>query len=200
MWISNALISVLRFLIGVTARWESPPDLTRQRIYFANHASHLDTVALWSALPPPLRCTTRPVAARDYWGGGGLKGLIAGPGLNVVLIDRQRTDPDADPLQPLYEALDAGASLILFPEGTRNPDATLLPFKSGLYHLAQRHPQVELVPVYLDNARRSMPKGSLLPVPLICTVRFGAPLAAEQGEDKAGFLQRARDAVQALAP
>jgi len=198
--ISRLLATVSKALIGAYPRWIGCQPEPRQRIYFANHASHLDTVALWSALPPALRRTTRPVAARDYWGGGGLKGLIAGPDLNVVLIDRQRAEPDADPLQPVYEALDAGASLILFPEGTRNPDATLLPFKSGLYHLAQRYPRVELIPVYLDNARRSMPKGSLLPVPLICTVRFGTPLATQPGEDKAGFLQRARDAVLALAP
>lgn len=198
--ISRLLAAVSKALIGAYPRWIGSQPEPRQRIYFANHASHLDTVALWSALPPFLRRKTRPVAARDYWGGGGLKGLIAGSGLNVVLIDRQREQADADPLQPLYDALDAGESLILFPEGTRNPEPEMLPFKSGLYHLAQRHPQIELIPVYLDNARRSMPKGSLLPAPLICTVRFGAPLAARPGEDKAGFLQRAREAVQALAP
>lgn len=198
--ISRLLAAVSKALIGAYPRWIGSQPEPRQRIYFANHASHLDTVALWSALPPFLRRKTRPVAARDYWGDGGLKGLIAGPGLNVVLINRQREQADADPLQPLYDALDAGESLILFPEGTRNPEPEMLPFKSGLYHLAQRHPQIELIPVYLDNARRSMPKGSLLPVPLICTVRFGAPLAARPGEDKAGFLQRAREAVQALAP
>ena len=198
--ISRLLAALSKALIGADPRWFGSQPEPRQRIYFANHASHLDTVALWSALPPFLRRRTRPVAARDYWGGGGLKGLIAGPGLNVVLIDRQREQAEADPLQPLYDALAAGESLILFPEGTRNPEPAMLPFKSGLYHLAQRHPQVELIPVYLDNARRSMPKGSLLPVPLICTVRFGAPLATLPDEDKAAFLQRARDAVQALAP
>ncbi|MBD9468802.1 lysophospholipid acyltransferase family protein [Pseudoxanthomonas sp. PXM01] len=198
--ISRLLAALSKALIGAYPRWIGSQPEPRQRIYFANHASHLDTVALWSALPPFLRRRTRPVAARDYWGGGGLKGLIAGPGLNVVLIDRQREQADADPLQPLCDALAAGESLILFPEGTRNPEPAMLPFKSGLFHLAQRHPQVEMIPVYLDNARRSMPKGSLLPVPLICTVRFGAPLVALPGEDKAAFLQRARDAVQALAP
>lgn len=198
--ISRLLASISKALIGAYPRWIGCQPEPRQRIYFANHASHLDTVALWSALPPALRRHTRPVAARDYWGGGGLKGLIAGPGLNVVLIDRQREQADTDPLQPLHDALAAGESLILFPEGTRNPEPAMLPFKSGLYHLAQRHPTIELIPVYLDNARRSMPKGSLLPVPLICTVRFGAPLARRADEDKAGFLLRARDAVQTLAP
>lgn len=199
MIVDTLLVLASKALVGAYPQWIGSQPLPVQRIYFANHSSHIDTVALWSALPAALRRQTRPVAARDYWGGGGLKGLIAGPGLNVVLIDRHH-GPDTDPLQPLYAALEAGQSLILFPEGTRNPGEELLPFKSGLYHLAQRFPQVELVAVYLDNARRSMPKGSVLPVPLICTVRFGAPLARHDGEDKPAFLARAREAVRALAP
>lgn len=198
--IDRLLVAIGKALIGASPRWIGSHPVPSQRVYFANHGSHLDTLALWSALPPPLRRRTRPVAARDYWGGGGLRGLIAGPGLNVVLIDRRRQDQDTDPLQPLYDAIEAGDSLILFPEGTRNLERELLPFKSGLYHLAYRYPEVELVAVHLDNARRSLPKGSLLPVPLICTVRFGPALRLEPSEDKAAFLTRARQAVQALAP
>jgi 1-acyl-sn-glycerol-3-phosphate acyltransferase len=88
----------------------------------------------------------------------------------------------------------------LFPEGTRNPDAEMLPFKSVLYHLTQHFPHVELVPVYLDNARRSMPKGSMLPVPLICAVHFGTPIQVMPDETKGEFLTRARAAVQELRP
>lgn len=197
--IDKLLVAVAKLLVGAHPRWIGSEPSAAQRIYFANHGSHLDTVTLWAALPTDLRRRTRPVAARDYWGGGGLKGLIAHRALNVVLIDRQREGREGDPLQPLYDALAAGESLILFPEGTRNEDTVPKPFKSGLYHLAQRFPQVELVPVHLDNARRSLPKGSLLPVPLICTARFGKAMAVQPDEPKDAFLERARAAVVTLA-
>ncbi|MET0655890.1 MAG: lysophospholipid acyltransferase family protein, partial [Pseudoxanthomonas sp.] len=169
---SRLLAFFVRIFLGAYPRWAGSRPIGSQRIYFANHASHVDTVALWAALPPRLRRRTRPVAARDYWGSG-IRNFVARNGFNAVLIERNRDQCQGDPLQPLYDALAAGQSLILFPEGTRNSEAQLLPFKSGLFHLATRFPDVELIPVYLDNARRSMPKGSLLPVPLICTVRFG---------------------------
>jgi len=197
--LSRLLVLLSRLLFGAYPRWVGSAPAPVQRLYFANHGSHLDTLTLWAALPPALRRRTRPVAARDYWGGGGVKGLIAGRGLNVVLIDRQRSAADADPLAPLQAALAAGDSLILFPEGTRRDAPLPGSFKAGLYHLAQRQPQVELVPVFLDNARRSLPKGSLLPVPFICTARFGAAIALAPGEDKDAFLERARAAVVALA-
>lgn len=196
--IARLLVALVKLLFGAYPRWLGSTPSTRQRIYFANHASHLDTMTLWAALPSAMRRSTRPVAARDYWGGGGLKGLIAHRGLNVVLIDRQREQREGDPLQPLYDALDQGDSLIIFPEGTRHDDAEPRAFKSGLYHLAHRFPQVELVPVYLDNARRCLPKGSWWPVPLVCSARFGAPVAVRAGEDKAVFLERARAAVVEL--
>lgn len=197
--IARVLVALVKLLFGAYPRWLGSVPSAAQRIYFANHGSHLDTLTLWAALPPSLRRRTRPVAARDYWGGGGVKGLIAGRGLNVVLIDRQRAHADDDPLAPLDAALAKGDSLILFPEGTRRDEPLPGPFKSGLYHLARRHPQVELVPVYLDNARRCLPKGSLVPVPVICTARFGPALAPAGDQEKEAFLEDAHAAVVALA-
>jgi 1-acyl-sn-glycerol-3-phosphate acyltransferase len=199
MWLQNLLIVLVRALVGASPRWIGCEPSGAQRIYFANHSSHIDTVALWSALPPELRARTRPVAAADYWQKSTLRRYIAAQGLNVVFIERDRRTPNADPLEPLAQALAAGDSLILFPEGTRNKEALPGPFKSGLYHLAQRFARVELIPVYLDNLHRSLPKGTLFPVPLICTVRFGPALARIGDEGKQAFLERARRAVVALA-
>ena len=193
-------VALARGLVGATPRWLGcqPSDATR--VYFANHSSHLDTLALWAALPGRLRERTRPVAARDYWGKPGIRSFVGKRVFDALLIDRERTDPDADPLAPLDDALRGGSSLIIFPEGTRGKEREPGPFKSGLFHLSQRHPTVEFIPVYLDNLWRSMPKGAHLPVPLTCVVRFGAPLARVEGEEKPAFLARARAAVVELMP
>ena len=190
------LLGVLRLLAGAHADWQGCAP--RQRIYYANHTSHFDTLVIVAALPAELRAETHPVAALDYWGASGLRRFIAVECLNAVLIDRSGRS-SADPLQRPAELLARGHSLILFPEGTRGADGTVGRFRSGLYNLAQRFPQAELVPVYLDNPRRVMPKGSFLIVPLICTARFGAPLTPDPREDKDQFLARARTALVALA-
>ena len=199
MWLSLLLTGVVRGLVGAQPRWIGCAPSPALRIYYANHTSHMDTLALWCALPAPLRAKTRPVAARDYWSGGGLKSYVATRGFNALFIERSGGDRTQDPLAPLDEALARGESLIVFPEGTRRAQALPGAFKSGIFHLATRHPQAELIPVYLDNLYRSMPKGTLLPVPLTCSVRFGAALALGAGEEKPAFLERARQAVVDLA-
>jgi len=193
------IVWLVRLLVGAYPRWLGSAPTATQRIYFANHTSHMDTIVLWAALPSSLRANTRPVAAKDYWDKPGIRGQIAREELNVVMVDRSRDDPNADPLEPLRDALEHGFSLIIFPEGTRAAQSRPGPFKSGLYHLANEFPQVELIPVYIENLHRSMPKGAIVPVPIICTVRFGAPLGRRAGEDKDAFLARARDAVIELA-
>jgi len=194
---SALLVGVVKLLVGAYARWVGSAPGPAQRIYFANHTSHIDTLAIWSSLPRDLRRRTRPIAARDYWGSG-LKKYIATRGFGAVLIDRTRENPESDPLDPLRASLREGDSLIIFPEGTRGTSATPAAFRSGLFRLAGEFPTVELIPVYLDNLHRSLPKGALLPVPVVCTVRFGAALALQPGESKESFLSRARDAVIAL--
>jgi 1-acyl-sn-glycerol-3-phosphate acyltransferase len=190
------LIGATRFLVGGRPRWVGATPSPAQRIYFANHASHLDTMVLWAALPAELRRRPRPGAAADYWGADRLHRYLALEVLNAVLIDRAVGGPAA--LVPLAEALGAGDSLIVFPEGTRNPAALPGPFKAGLYFLAKDFPQVELVPVYLDNLHRALPKGVYLPVPVSTAAHFGAPMRVEPGEEKAAFLARAHAAVTAL--
>jgi 1-acyl-sn-glycerol-3-phosphate acyltransferase len=193
------LAFIARLVTGAQGHWVGSPPKAEQRIYFANHQSHLDWVLIWAALPQELRAVTRPIAARDYWTRTPLKHWITREVFNAVYVSRDRS-ADQDPLEPLVQALAAGDSLVIFPEGTRSLRGDPLPFKSGLYHLARQFPAVVLVPVWIDNVQRVMPKGEVVPVPILCTATFGAPIALQPDEDKTAFLQRARSAVLALRP
>lgn len=194
-----ALAFIARLITGAQGHWLGCPPAAEQRIYFANHQSHLDWVLIWAALPRDLRTQTRPIAARDYWTASKFKQWLTSAVFNAVYVNRQRTD-DQDPLEPLADALERGDSLVIFPEGTRSSAGEPMAFKSGLYHLAQKFPQVSLIPCWIDNVQRVMPKGEVLPVPILCSVTFGAPLALAPEEDKRAFLERARAAVLALRP
>jgi len=195
---SVVLVGLVKLLVGAFPRWVGCAPEPTQRIYFANHTSHIDTMAIWAALPIRMRYRTHPVAARDYWGKG-IRRYFATKALRAVLIDRTRTDPNANPLAPLIEVLQRGESLIIFPEGTRGSSAIPAAFKSGLFHLAAQFANVQLVPVYLENLHRSLPKGAVLPIPVTCTVRFGAPISLAPQEPKEVFLERARAEVIKLA-
>ncbi len=190
---------IARLITGAQGHWKGCPPTAEQRIYFANHQSHLDWVLIWAALPKDLRSKTRPIAAKDYWTSSPFKHWITCEVFNAVYVARQRTD-DQDPLEPLAEALKQGDSLVIFPEGTRSNKGDPQIFKSGLYHLAEQFPDVQLVPAWIDNVQRVMPKGEVVPVPILCTVTFGAPMRLESGEEKRSFLDRARSAVIGLRP
>jgi 1-acyl-sn-glycerol-3-phosphate acyltransferase len=202
--LASVIASVARGISGVQVRWQGCAPEAKQRIYFANHTSHLDFVVLWSALPGEVRARTRPVAARDYWESGA-RAYLAQRVFRAVLIPRRRTSDAgaaraeaAMVIDQLAEAMGATDSLIFFPEGTRGTGEAMGPFRSGLYYLARKRPDVELVPVYLENLSRILPKGEVLPVPLASLLTFGEPMHLGEAEQKAEFLERACAAVGAL--
>ncbi len=189
-----------RLITGTQGHWKGCPPTAEQRIYFANHQSHFDWVLIWAALPRELRAQTRPIAARDYWTSSPLKKWLTSEVFNAIYVSRTRSSPDEDPLEPLVEALSNGDSLVIFPEGTRSNKGDPQAFKAGLYHLAEQFPDVRLIPTWIDNVQRVMPKGEVVPVPILCTVTFGEPMQIEPGEDKRAFLERARAAVMKQRP
>lgn len=198
--VGTAVTGLARAVTGVRGEWQGCAPEARPRVYFANHTSNGDFVLIWTVLPSALRRNTRPVAGSDYWNVNTTRRYIADSVFRAVLIDRNPLTRKEDPVTLMTDALDAGSSLILFPEGTRNmTEEKLLRFKSGLYHLAMARPQIELVPVWLENLNRMMPKGEIFPVPLLCTVTFGTPMTVLPQEEKTDFLRRAQAALLAAA-
>lgn len=195
---TGTIAALVKLISGVNVRWAGcVPDM-RQRVYFANHTSHLDAAVVWAALPTEMRALTRPVAAKDYWVKGKLRQYLANHVFNAVLIEREKISAHDNPIDHLVEALGQRNSLIIFPEGTRSLTGEIGTFKSGLYHLAKRRPEIEFVPVLIDNLNRVLPKGEFLAVPLLSSVSFGAPLRLGADESKQAFLERARAAVMNL--
>lgn len=188
-----------RLLTGARSLWIGCEPIPKQRIYYANHNSHIDFILLWSSLPKIMRRQTKPVAASDYWLKDGFRQFLIKDTFNGVTIQRNRED-QADPLQPVKDALAQGYSIIFFPEGTRNlnDDIDLLPFKSGLYNLHQQFPEIEIVPVWISNLKRVMPKGAFIPLPLLSTVCFGCPLKQHLEMNKTAFIDYAHQQLLEL--
>jgi len=197
---AKLLAAFAKTMSGARPRWVGCRPDTRQRVYFANHTSHMDALVIWAVLPLEVRRVTRPVAAKDYWMAGRIRRHLATREFNAVLIDRAITGYHHNPVDDLVEALGTRYSLILFPEGKRGTEAEPARFRSGLYHLAERRPDLELIPVYLSNLNRVMPRGAHIPVPLQSDVVFGAPIALSGDETKHDFLARAREAIVTLRP
>lgn len=199
--VGHLLALTARFITAVRADWRGIEPIAKQRVYFANHVSNADMPMIWTVLPRSMRKQTRPVAAADYWLKNKLRAFVGPEVFNCVLIDRRRETRTEDPMEKILEALDEGSSLIIFPEGKRNmTEAPLLPFRAGLYNIGRSRPHIDLVPTWVANLNEIMPKGEVIPIPLICTVTFGRPIHVEEGEEKDAFLGRAAQALVELSP
>jgi len=200
------LPGLTRLVFGANARWLCPQHQTVQRVYFANHTSHLDTLLLWSLLPEDSRSCTRPVVAKEYWDNTCFRRLLANYVFNAIMIERpdhaaaSRLNLASQALATILDGMGDSHSIIIFPEGTRGERPEMRTFKSGIYHLARRRPDLEFIPVYLENLNRILPKGELLPLPLLGSVSFGVPLQIDPDESKPAFLQRARKAIEEMKP
>jgi 1-acyl-sn-glycerol-3-phosphate acyltransferase len=194
----NFLALLARLVSGASVRWiDSQPD-TCQRVYFANHTSHLDAIVIWSSLPHDVRLLTRPVAAKDYWTKGPVRRYLAKQLFHAILIDREEIKVHQSPVDLMIREIGHTYSLIVFPEGGRSDGRDIGEFKSGLFYLCKKRPDLELIPVYLDNMNRILPRGEVLPVPMLSCLTFGPPLWLEAGEPKTQVFSRAREGVRRL--
>lgn len=192
------MLALARVLAGKSVRGLEHVRDARQRIYFANHTSHLDFLLIWAALPKRVRERTRPVAAREYWECGALRRFFACGVFDAVLVDRREARPKGAAVARLAAELRKECSLVLFPEGTRGTGDALGEFRSGLYYLCRECPTVELVPVRIEHANRILPKGARVPIPRPASVTFGQPIRLGEDEPKDRFLERARASLEAL--
>ncbi len=194
----TVLAAIAKLISGATVRWlDCQPD-TCQRVYFANHTSHLDALVVWASLPLEVRTLTRPVAAKDYWEKGRIRKYLSTKVFNALLIDRKEIKVHQSPVDIMIREIGHDKSLIVFPEGSRSEEGEIGEFKSGLYYLGKKRPDLELVPVHIDNLNRVLPRGEFLPVPLLSCITFGPPIWLEKGEAKDDFLERARNCVRRL--
>jgi len=189
---------VVMVVLGLNVRHRERLPAAGPAIVIANHNSHLDTVVLMSLFPPRLLRRLRPVAAADYFLRGGPLSWFALRVMGIVGVERKRShETPRDPLAPAAAALERGDVLVLFPEGTRGEPEQLARFKSGVAHLARRFPQAPVVPVFLHGLGKSLPRGSLLPVPFFCDVFVGEPLHGRQ--DTHAFMDELAARMTALA-
>lgn len=197
-WLDHLICFFTAFITGV--RPQQLSEMGKPTVYYSNHHSHGDFILVWISLPQNERLRTRPVARADYWQKGKIRRFIAQSVFNVLLIQRNSDNPE-QAIETMAEELNQGQNLIIFPEGTRNlSEEKLQPFKSGIYHLAKQNPNIQFVPVWINNMNHVLPKGAILPIPLMCQVHFGDPIELIENEQKTDFLERAHATLLALAP
>lgn len=165
-------------------------------IMVANHSSHLDTLSLLSMFPLRDLPKIQPVAAEDYFNRNRFISFLTHQLFNILTIPRSGITKDNNPVKIMKMAIMEGKSLIIFPEGTRSQTGEIGRFRPGIAHLIKEASNLEVLPVFLANMGRSLPKGEYLPIPFFCEIVIGEALTL-QG-DKSELVHKLEDAVREL--
>jgi 1-acyl-sn-glycerol-3-phosphate acyltransferase len=176
MFFLFAIKPFMALFIGLRVRGREHLREAGPFILIANHSSHLDTMSLLSLFPLQRLRGIRPVAAADYFERNKFVSVLTKTLFNILPIARKNITAENNPIRRMREAIEAGDSIIIFPEGTRGSGQEMGEFRSGVAHLIEKLPGVPVVPAYLVNMGRSLPKGEFIPVPFFCEIRIGAPL------------------------
>ncbi|HSB15263.1 MAG TPA: lysophospholipid acyltransferase family protein [Bryobacteraceae bacterium] len=184
-------------VLGLNVRHLDRIPVKGPAIIVSNHNSHLDTLVLMTLLPRRLLRALRPVAATDYFLRDRLLAWFALTIMHIIPLERQAVERGQDPLASCSEALRNGELLILFPEGSRGKPEQMGSFKTGIAHLAKRHPDVPITPVFLHGLGKALPKGEALLVPFFCDVFVGEPV--QWTGDRQSFMTTLETALNTLA-
>ena len=165
----------LKIFIGLKYYNRNVLKKKKQFILIANHNSHMDTMAIMSSIPPRYIHRVHPIAAADFFGGSKFKEKLMRYMVNATLIPRKRaeSEEDVDPIQLMSNLIEKGRSIIVYPEGSRGVPGVMTDFKKGIGYLINKHPHVDVVPVYLDGIHKTLPKGKNLILPYNCKIIFG---------------------------
>lgn len=192
---------VLWIVLGLNVRNRQRLPKKGPAIIIANHNSHLDTLLLTALFPMRMWASIAPVAAADYFMRTSTIAWLSRNFIGIIPIARKREGTDDDPLAPISQALQAGRVVIFFPEGSRGEPEVMTVFKSGIARLAERHPEVPIVPIFLHGLGKALPRGEALLVPFVLDAFIGE--AQYWNGDMQGFsklMQQRIEELRATAP
>ncbi len=168
---------VILVVMGMNVRHRERLPISGPALIVANHNSHLDALALVTLFGMSRLHLVRPVAAADYFLSSPWFAWFSIRILGILPLDREVRSKHRHPLDPISESLSHGEIVLLFPEGTRGEPEKREPFQQGIAHIAKRHPDVPIVPVFLHGLGKALPRGEGLLVPFFCDVFVGDPLS-----------------------
>jgi 1-acyl-sn-glycerol-3-phosphate acyltransferase len=181
---------LMMIVLGTNVRRQELLPQQGPAIIVANHNSHLDVFALMNVLGLKRLKHVRPVAAADYFLTRPLRAWFATRIVGIIPIDRSkiRREDGKHPLDPISEVINEGGIVLLFPEGSRGEPEQLAAFQTGVAHLAKRHPEVPITPVFMHGLGKALPKGEAILVPFFCDLFVGE--AIDSGLGKKEFMDQ----------